>query len=103
LINLGKESLINGQHDFTYEGTWRNLLPAVDTTFDIREQSGHTLKSSLKYTCSIDRRTNQALPEDGGFLKTSVELAGLGGDIKFAKFNKDYQYSKTLLKYIVRI
>jgi outer membrane protein assembly factor BamA len=55
----------------------------------------------LKYTNIIDRRDNTTLPTKGGHLKTSVEAAGLGGDVKFLKFNSDYQYSRTFLSYFV--
>lgn len=50
---------------------------------------------------TIDRRNNIAVPNDGGFLKSSFEFAGLGGDVKFFKANTDYQYTKTLFKYLV--
>ena len=41
------------------------------------------------------------LSDDGGYLNTNFELAGLGGDVQYFKINQDYQYSKTFLKYIV--
>jgi outer membrane protein insertion porin family len=74
----------------------------MDAAFDVREQSGHTLKSSLKYTNIIDRRDHNNLPTAGGYLKTSAEFAGLGGDVNFLRFNFDYQYTKTFFDYFVR-
>lgn len=85
----------------TYEAVWRNLISYMDCAFAIREQSGHSLKSSIKYTNMIDRRDHSALPTSGGLLKTSIELAGLGGDVKFFRYNSDYQYTKTFFNYFV--
>ncbi|CAF1091084.1 unnamed protein product [Brachionus calyciflorus] len=90
---------IKGTHIVTFEGTWRHLLSYMDSAFEVREQNGHSLKSSIKYTNLIDRRDHLALPTKGGFLKTSAEIAGLGGDVKFFRYNSDYQYTKTILKY----
>jgi len=93
-------SLLKGEQTFSYEAIWRNVLSSYDAAIDVREQSGHSLKSSLKYMFTVDRRNNIAVPNDGGFLKSSYELAGLGGDVKFFKTNTDYQYTKTLFKYL---
>lgn len=87
----------------TYEAVWRHLISYIDSAFAIREQSGHSLKSSIKYTNMIDRRDHSALPTSGGLLKTSIELAGLGGDVKFFRYNSDYQYTKTFFNYFVII
>jgi outer membrane protein assembly factor BamA len=55
----------------------------------------------MKYTNIIDRRNSNSLPTKGGYLKTSLELAGFGGDVRFFRFNSDYQYSRTFFKYFV--
>ncbi len=57
--------------------------------------------SKLKYTNQIDQRDNSVLPTKGGFLKSSVEVAGAGGDVKFVRANFDYQYTKTLFEHFV--
>ena len=77
------------------------MLGYLDSAFEVREQSGHSLKSSIKYTNLIDKRDDPVLPTSGGYMKTSVELSGLGGDVKFARFNSDYQYSRTFFNYFV--
>jgi hypothetical protein len=41
------------------------------------------------------------LSNDGGYLNTSIELAGLGGDVQHFKATQDYQYSKTFFKHFV--
>lgn len=90
---------LKGTHLFTYEGIWRHLISDLDASFSVREESGHSLKSSLKYTNIIDRRDSGALPTRGGLLKTSVEVAGLGGDVRFSRLSLDYQVTRTFLKY----
>lgn len=45
---LSNKYTIEGTHTITYEGTWRHLLTSLDSSFDVREQSGHSLKSSFK-------------------------------------------------------
>ena len=55
----------------------------------------------LQYTNIIDRRNNAILPTTGGYLKSSVEVAGLGGDVSFFRAESNYLYTKTLLKYLV--
>ena len=54
-----------------------------------------------QYTNQIDKRDSTVLPTKGGFLKSSVELAGLGGDVKFLRANCDYQFTKTFFEHIV--
>lgn len=90
---------VSGTHSFTYEGVWRQLVSSLDSAFDIREQSGHSLKSSFKYMNIIDKRDHTILPTSGAYLKTTAELAGIGGDVKFLKANFDYQISETFFKY----
>ena len=55
-----------------------------------------------KYTNIIDRRDNPTLPTDGGFLKTSVEASGLGGDAKLFRVDSNYLFTKTFMNYFVR-
>ena len=45
---ISNKYTIEGTHTVTYEGTWRHLLTSLDSSFDVREQSGHSLKSSFK-------------------------------------------------------
>jgi len=56
----------------------------------------------LKYTNIIDERDHPILPRSGAYLKSTLELAGLGGDVKFVKANADYQVSKTFFEHFVR-
>lgn len=40
--------VLDGEHTFSYEGVWRELVSSLDSAFDVREQSGHSLKSAIK-------------------------------------------------------
>lgn len=40
------------------------------------------------------------MPTKGGYLNTSGEIAGLGGDVNFFRFNLDYLYTKTFFEHI---
>jgi len=100
---INENWFLNGNHSLTYEGVWREVISSLDSAFSVREQSGHSLKSSFKYTNEIDRRDKKVLPMNGSQLKTTIELAGLGGDIKFFKFNSDYQTTATFFKHFVRL
>ena len=54
-----------------------------------------------QYENTIDRRDDRVLPTRGGLLRTTFETAGFGGDVRFFRYNSDYQYTKTLFKYFV--
>lgn len=90
---------VSGTHSFSYEGLWRQLISSLDSAFDVREQSGHSLKSSIKYMNLIDKRNSPILATSGAYLKTTGELAGIGGDVKFFKANMDYQITRTFFKH----
>ena len=60
------------QHSVAWEGVWRELRPlARSTAFAVRENSGHTLKSSLKHVLTCDRRDNAIFPSVGSLLRMS--------------------------------
>lgn len=97
---LENKYTISGNHSFVYEGSWRQIISSLDSAFNVREQSGHSLKSSFKYTNQIDKRDHSVLPTSGAYQKTTAELAGIGGDVRFLKANFDYQISKTFFQYL---
>ncbi|KAM7430944.1 sorting and assembly machinery component 50 [Porites harrisoni] len=91
-----------GQHSFSWEGMWREVTElSKNASFAIREQAGHSLKSSLKHTVVMDKRDNLTLPTEGYFLKLSQELAGLGGDVRFFKNSLEYQQNVEVLKDVI--
>uniref|UniRef100_A0A672K6Z5 Sorting and assembly machinery component 50 homolog A-like n=1 Tax=Sinocyclocheilus grahami TaxID=75366 RepID=A0A672K6Z5_SINGR len=70
-------------HTLKWEGVWRELgCLARTASFSVREESGHSLKSSLSHTMVIDTRNSTILPRKGALLKINQELAGYtGGDV----------------------
>ena len=59
-------------HSLQWEGIWRELS-CVDrgTSFAVRQQCGHTLKSAVKHILTVDRRDNPIFPGEGSLFKLS--------------------------------
>ncbi|XP_070553944.1 sorting and assembly machinery component 50 homolog B-like [Ptychodera flava] len=89
---------IFGRQSLRWEGVWRELQCLTRTTaFAVREESGHTLKSSLKHILVRDTRDENIFPSSGYLLKLNQELAGYtGGDIKFIKEEVELQLNQSL-------
>ncbi|XP_026094568.1 sorting and assembly machinery component 50 homolog A-like [Carassius auratus] len=85
-------------HTLKWEGAWRELgCLARTSSFAVREESGHSLKSSLSHTMVIDTRNSTIFPRKGASLKINQELAGYtGGDVSFLKEDFEIQLNKTL-------
>ncbi|KAG9329031.1 hypothetical protein JZ751_008362 [Albula glossodonta] len=80
-------------HTLKWEGVWRELgCLARTASFAVREESGHSLKSSLSHAMVIDTRNSAILPKRGAMLKINQELAGYtGGDASFLKEDFELQ------------
>lgn len=63
----------------------------------MREASGLSLKSSLSHTLVCDTRDDKLTGNRGFYMKVFQELAGLGGDAKFHKFEAEGQLSRSLV------
>lgn len=80
-----------GRHSGGWSGTWRDVRPQAPSksyqgmSEGLLRDCGTSVKSSLSYEYTLDRRDNPALPTKGSFLSVSTELAGLGGDTNFLK------------------
>lgn len=84
-----------GSHNVRWEGVWRELgALSSSTAFSVREQSGHSIKSSLKHTWTRDQRDDHVIPNNGYLVRVTQELAGLGGDVNHIKYEKELQVSK---------
>lgn len=76
-------------HNLAYSGTWRQitgLSAAASPT--VRADAGDSMKSSLSYSFTRERRDNPMLPQSGYLFKAITELAGVGplrGDVGFSK------------------
>ncbi|XP_035233426.1 sorting and assembly machinery component 50 homolog isoform X2 [Stegodyphus dumicola] len=92
------ESSPQVQHSLKWEGVWRNLrclYPVVP--FEIREEAGHSVKSSLKHILCMDQRDDPCLPTRGSYFRLYQEYAGLGGNVSFLKHEIQYQINKCVL------
>ncbi|KAJ3168256.1 hypothetical protein HDU88_001696 [Geranomyces variabilis] len=86
-----------GNHEFAYDVAWRHLHNiAPDASWSIRKDAGHTLKSALSHSFTRDHRDDPMLPTRGTYVRVREELAGLGGDVQFAKGEAEGQYIRNL-------
>lgn len=104
LVNLalsqGKRDNIT--HNFQYEADVRNVTASKQAAFQVREQCGPTLKSSVRHIFAIDKRDATLFPTKGSLIELTTEFAGLGGNIGFVKNELNLQTNWTLFNYFVR-
>ena len=50
----------------------------------------------FQHTLVTDTRDNRVLPSEGYLIKSTQEIAGLGGDVKYLKCEEDLQFNKSL-------
>lgn len=80
--------------------TWR-YLSEIDKNIPlkIREQLGHSLKSSIAHTYVYDTRDNVVIPSTGILFKTTNEYAGFQENAaSFSKSEIELQQNLTLFK-----
>lgn len=51
----------------------------------MRNDAGHSFKSSISHQYTLDTRDDVVFPSTGEYVKVSQEVAGLGGDVSFLK------------------
>ncbi len=91
-----------GRHTFELEGSHRVFTLAPDhaaqaTPQIIAETVAPSVKNSAKYTYRADGRVmSGSVPLDGALHVTRVELAGLGGDVAFAKVEAMSQHVRPI-------
>jgi len=90
-----------GMHTLGYDCVWRENLLLPSAPFDIREQCGHSLKSSLRHTLLSDGRDDWIFPSKGHFFKHNIEYAGVGGNVKAIKTDIEVQLNQEILSDIV--
>lgn len=69
--------------------------------FEVRENAGSTLKSSLKNILAFDTRKTVLFPTSGLLLKLTTEFAGLGGNVGFFKNDVKLQVDLPIIADIV--
>mmetsp|Transcript_15867 Transcript_15867/g.30680 ORF Transcript_15867/g.30680 Transcript_15867/m.30680 type:complete len:479 (-) Transcript_15867:1132-2568(-) len=83
----------SGRHEVGAGCFWRDIMPvrSAGNQFEfaasglILAQAKPSLKNSVFYTFTNDKRDNAFGPSRGSLLQLRTELAGLGGDAHFAK------------------
>ncbi|XP_075209779.1 sorting and assembly machinery component 50 homolog [Lycorma delicatula] len=90
-LDLSFFSLNKLKHNVQWEASWRELGVNRYASFKVREDVGHTLKSSLRHIISLDYRDSPIFPNYGMFLQCTSEFAGLGGNVGFLKHEVQLQ------------
>ena len=72
-----------------YSLVWREIAdPTRLASKSIRQQLGHSLKSSVSYTYQVDERDRPVRPGAGYLARVRSELAGVGWDPQMTRFLK---------------
>ena len=58
---------------------------AVIPCASVRDDAGHSLKSSVRHHWTIGTEDDAVLPTRGFVAQLKTELAGLGGDVNYSK------------------
>lgn len=90
-------SLFDNIHSLSWLGHWRELGSLNNTTaLPVREEFGHSIKSSILHSVTMDRTDQKILPSKGFLIKMSEEIAGIGTGSMHLKENMEMQFHKTL-------
>ncbi|PSN40542.1 Sorting and assembly machinery component 50 [Blattella germanica] len=102
LLDLAFNSTSLLRHNLQWEGTWRDVSCLSRTaSFQVREETGPSLKSSIRHILSIDQRDTPIFPTCGYFVKLINEVAGLGGNVGFFKSELNLQKNITIMPDVV--
>ncbi|KAJ2077565.1 hypothetical protein H4R24_005062 [Coemansia sp. RSA 988] len=86
-----------GTHEVRLLASWREICGlGTAASPSLRAAAGHTLKTSISHTIVHDDRDSQTVPTSGSFLRMTSELAGLLGDVSFAKTQAELQTNQRL-------
>lgn len=93
-------SLPNLYHSIHFENVWRHIKScSPKTPIEIREQCGHSVKSSLKHTVTWDNRMGGHFPFEGILAKLSNEFTTnlVSGAAKFTRHEVNLQLNTSIL------
>ncbi|KAL3270662.1 hypothetical protein HHI36_021190 [Cryptolaemus montrouzieri] len=86
LLDFGFHSYPLVKHNIQWEGVIRELgVAGKSTSFEVREQSGVTLKSALRHIISADFRDDNIFPTGGTLLQNTTEVADWVGMLVFGR------------------
>ncbi|XP_022907142.2 sorting and assembly machinery component 50 homolog B [Onthophagus taurus] len=101
-VDFGLLSFANVRHNFQYKGSTRELgVLSKSSSFEVRENSGPTLKSALAHILTVDLRDDLIFPACGTLFQLNTEFAGIGGNIGFLKNDLYVQSNISVLKDVV--
>ncbi|KAJ2315568.1 hypothetical protein IWW54_000199 [Coemansia sp. RSA 2705] len=84
-------------HELQYLMSWRDICNlGLGASPTLRGEAGHSLKSAIAYTLAHDDRDSHTVPIRGSLVKLSTELAGLLGDVRFAKTQFEMQTNQRI-------
>ncbi|CAG2111457.1 unnamed protein product [Medioppia subpectinata] len=97
-LDLSFKSRPSIAHSLRWEAIWRDISAlTASTAFAVREECGHSLKSSLKHILTWDQRDNAVIPTKGALFRLQQECAGiLAGNVGFHKHEVELQLNRPL-------
>lgn len=98
--NLSLPSFI-GLHTLSWDYFWRENSVLQSAPFDVRENSGHSLKSSLSHTFISDGRDDWILPSKGHLFKHTIQLSDFLGNVRSWKSDVEVQLNKEIFNNVV--
>lgn len=102
ILDFGFNSLPFVKHNIQWDAAVRELAVfSRSSSFDVREESGLSLKSALRHILSIDLRDDVIFPTCGSLFQLTSEYAGVGGDVGFVKNDAFIQTNYSLMEDIV--
>ncbi|XP_018571936.1 sorting and assembly machinery component 50 homolog [Anoplophora glabripennis] len=102
LLDLSFYSTPFLKHNLQWEANIRDLSVLSRTSsFEVREQSGLSLKSALRHILACDLRDDLIFPSTGSLFQVTSEVAGVGGDVGFLKNDVFLQGNYSVLEDIV--
>jgi len=99
-LSSGYDFDINGNnHHLELLGEWREMTP-LDTSacMEIRRQAGHSLKTSILHSFTIDHTDDPILPSSGKYFKINEELGVYNGTSAFIKEQLEAKFVTTPVK-----
>jgi len=90
-----------GVHTLGWNFHWRENTIGAQAPFEIREQCGHSLKSTLRHTFVSDGRNDWVIPSQGHYFKQNIEYSGVGGDIKALRSDVEVQLNKEMFSDVI--
>jgi len=100
---------MDGGHELTAGTNWRDILPVrnPDNLYEyaasglILSQAKPSLKNSITYSYTYDKRNHMFGPSKGSYLRASTEVAAFGGDVQFSKSQLKVQQFWPILENIL--